>query len=49
MLAFGLVPTIAVVSKWLVVGKILVTIGGGLVTIDQAVYRIKQERKSNNK
>ena len=41
----GLAVAAAAASKWLIAGKIMATVGAGLLTIAPTVEKMKKERK----
>ena len=45
MLFASLAVAAAATSKWLIVGKIMATIGTGLLTAAPAIERMKRERR----
>ena len=45
MLITGLLFAAATASKWLLAGKIMTTLGTGLIAIAPAVENLKNERK----
>ena len=48
MLFASMAVVAATASKWLLAGKIMATVGTGLLTAAPAIERMKQERRKNN-
>ena len=48
MLFTSLAVATAAVSKWLIAGKIMATVGTGLLTAGPAIERMKKERRQGN-